>query len=272
MRATRVDAGGTSDVRAGPGGEQTATLYVIPGSHACRTAMLALAHKGIVYRPVELPSGLHPVIVRMLGFPGSPGGMRSLDGARSPMLAAMDRLGTVPALRLGGRRVQTNRAIIRHLEELRPEPALYPADPALRLQVEEAERWGDEVLQMAARRIALAASLRGLDELHARGAHGRLGALLSHGDTMRLLMSRASARTTFAAGADAERDLLIGLPAMLDRVDSWIDAGVLDRQAVNAADLMIAPSLALLAYRRDLSGEVLSRPCGAMMERLLPDG
>jgi glutathione S-transferase len=273
MRAPLSDATGTPAARAAPGDqEEVATLYVIPGSHACRTAMLALAHKGIVFRPVELPTGLHPLIVRLLGFPGSGGRTRSIDGGSTAMLATMNRLGTVPALRFRGRRVQGNRAIVRRLEEIVPEPPLYPADAALRLQVEEAERWGDEVLQMAARRIALAASLRGLDTLHARGESGRLGPLLAHGDLWRMVLARASARTTFAAGADAERELLIGLPAMLDRVDAWIAAGVLGGEAVNAADLMIAPSLALLDYRIDLSGELRARPCGALMSRLLPGG
>ena len=34
-----------------------------------------------------------------------------------------------------------------------PEPRLFPADPARRLEVEEAERWGDEILQKVPRRI-----------------------------------------------------------------------------------------------------------------------
>jgi hypothetical protein len=34
-------------------------LYVILGSHACRTGMLKLEHKGIDYERVELPAGLH---------------------------------------------------------------------------------------------------------------------------------------------------------------------------------------------------------------------
>jgi hypothetical protein len=34
---------------------------------------------------------------------------------------------------------------------------------------------------------------------------------------------------------------------------------------------MIAPSLALLAYRRDLRPEIESRPCGALLQRVLPE-
>jgi glutathione S-transferase len=271
MRATTADVGEASRAGEADRGRDAATLYVIPGSHACRTGMLLLAHKRIVFRPVELPSGLHPLLVRVLGFPGSRRRTRSLDGGTTPTLTAMDHLGTVPALRMDGRRVQGNRAIARFLEETRPQPPLYPADPALRARVEEAERWGDEVLQMAARRIALAASRYGLDALRNRGGRGRLGALLAHGDSMRAMMSRVSARRIFAAGASEERELLIALPAQLDRVDGWIAEGVLGADALNAADLMIAPSLALLDYRLDLSDELRARPCGALMERVLPE-
>ena len=37
-------------------------LYVIPGSHACRSAMLMLEHKGVPYRRVEFVTLSHPVI------------------------------------------------------------------------------------------------------------------------------------------------------------------------------------------------------------------
>ena len=58
---------------------------------------------------------------------------------------------------------------------------------------------------------------------------------------------------------------------MLDEVDGLIDAGVLGGERLNAADMMIAPSLALLAYRRDLRPEIERRPAGALLDRLLPE-
>ncbi|HEX3510262.1 MAG TPA: glutathione S-transferase N-terminal domain-containing protein [Solirubrobacteraceae bacterium] len=248
-----------------------ATLYVIPGSHACRAAMLMLEHKRVEYRTIELPTGAHPLLVRALGFPGSSGPMRTLHDGPHRLLATLDRLGTVPALRLDGRRVQTNRAIASHLEQVRPEPPLYPSDPELLGAVLEAERWADDTLQMAARRIVLAASFRGLDELSERGAAGRLGALLSRNATVRLGASRMSARTTFRAGAGNERELLDRLPALLDQVDVWIAAGVLGGDRLYTADMMIAPSLALLAYRNDLRDDIERRPAGELLERVLPE-
>ena len=248
----------------------SARLYVIPGSHPCRTGMLMLEHKQIPYRTITLPTGMHPVIVRALGFPGHPTPIRSVDGGAHGALALLDRLGTVPALSIAGQRVQTSRRIARFLDELQPDPPLFPADAAARAEVEEAEAWGDEALQMAARRLALAAAARGIDQLHDRARSGRLGPLLAFTEPKRRLDGWIAARVAFRANADTERALLAELPAMLDRVDAWIERGVLAGADLYAADYMIAPSLALLSYRKDLSGDIEARPAGALMERILP--
>ena len=252
-----------------PGAADSATLYVIPGSHACRAAMLMLEHKGVPFRRVELMTGMHPLAVRALGFPGHREPIRTVDGRTHRWLAMLDRAGTVPALRYGSVRVQANIPIARFLDELRPEPPLLPAD-ARRDEVLAAERWGDEVLQMAARRIVLGAASRDIGELRSRGGEGRLGALLAGSLAMRIASSR-TAGFTFRANADGEARQLAALPAMMDKVDAWIAAGVLDGAELNAADFMIAPSLALLSYRRDLADEIAGRPLGHLVDRLLPD-
>ncbi|HWX51998.1 MAG TPA: hypothetical protein VNY34_01815, partial [Solirubrobacteraceae bacterium] len=208
--------------------------------------------------------------VRMRGFAGNRSPIRSVDGRTHRSLALLDRIGTVPALSFGGQKVQTNREIARFLERVRPEPPLFPEDPAQREAVEEAECWGDEVLQMAARRIVLAAAVHGPDTFPGRGGRGRLGPLMSGNETLRLLTSRVAART-FHATPGRERELLGQLPSMLDTVDQWIAAGVLNGEQLNAADLMIAPSLALLTYRSDVRPEVEARPLGALVDRVLPE-
>ena len=247
-----------------------ARLYVIPGSHACRAAILMLEHKRVPYRLVTLPTGAHSTIVRLLGFPGNATPIRSVDGRTHAALALLDKLGTVPALALGDERVQTNRRIARHLDAIQPEPPLFPAERAARAAVEEAEAWGDEVLQMAARRLALAAGARGLRELHDRGGSGRLGALLSDNERKRIVDARLAARIAFRANPDSEHVLLGELPSMLDRIDAWIARGVLGGDALYAADFIIAPSIALLCYRDDLREPIEARPAGALMERILP--
>jgi glutathione S-transferase len=248
-----------------------AKLYVILGSHACRTGMLLLEHKGISYRRIEVPTGLHPLALRLLGFAGNTGPRRSTGERPNRPLATVDRLGTVPALRMGGERVETNRAIARFLEQRHPAEPLFPEDPQQRSAVEEAERWGDEVFQMAARRLVLAAAVRGEDGLIDRGDRGRLGPLLFRSATTRRFASYAFGRVIFAAGPTRERELSLELGSMLDRVDAWIDTGVLGGERLYAADFMIAPSLALLCYRRDVRSQLQDRPLSGLIDRVLPE-
>src|SRR5579859_453902 len=87
--------------------------------------------KGIDYQSVKILPGMQRIQVRLLGFPG----------------------GTVPALKLDGRRIQGSREIARALDDLQPDPPLFPADPELRRQADEAERWGEEEFQDFPRRI-----------------------------------------------------------------------------------------------------------------------
>ncbi len=72
-------------------------LYVIPGSHACRAAILMLEHKQVPYRRVNFVTLTHPVMARLHGFDA--GGQRRAAGAKPTFgLRIGDRLGTVPAL------------------------------------------------------------------------------------------------------------------------------------------------------------------------------
>src|SRR5687768_4277044 len=109
----------------------TNTLYSLPPSNPALTARGMLDYKGIDYEVVDVLPGMHPVYVRLRGFKGN----------------------TIPAMVLDGRKVQTSRAIARALEDAKPDPPLFPADPEARRRVEDAERWGDEVLQNVPRRL-----------------------------------------------------------------------------------------------------------------------
>jgi glutathione S-transferase len=245
------------------------TLYVILGSHAARSAMLMLAHKRLAHRLVTLPTGLHPLGLRLAGFAPNAGSFRSVDGAFPDTLVAADRMGTVPALRAGSERIKRNHEIARYLDRLRPDPPLLPADPGLRAEVEEAERFADEDFQMVARRLTLAGG-QGPEGLIDRADRGRLGPLLWRRTIVRRIGSRAVARA-FAVDPAAEQSMLAALPAMLDRIDNWIAAAVVSGEQLNVADCMIAPSLALLCYRHDLSREIAARPLGRLVDRLLPE-
>jgi glutathione S-transferase len=248
----------------------TPKLYVILGSHACRTGMLLLEHKGIEYERVELFTGLHPFLLRFRGFKRDKAPARDIGGRRTQMLATADRMGTVPALQMNGDRVETNREIARYLERQQPDPPLFPSDPERRQAVEEAESWGSEVFQMVARRLLLAASLH--PDVMVNGANdGRLGPLLYRSRSVRLQGTRMIARFVFRANRQAEQELLASLPGHFDRIDGWIESGLLNGAELNAADLMIAPSLALLTYRSDVRPEVERRPLIRLLDRVLPE-
>jgi glutathione S-transferase len=245
-------------------------LYVIPGSHACRSAMLMLEHKHVPYRRVDVVTLAHPVVVRLHGFDA--GGEKRVAGERRSLSIRFgDLLGTVPALAADGKRVSTNRKIARFLDERHPEPPLFPADPERRRAVERAEAWANETFQMAARRIALAWAVRDPAEAAERGADGRMGHLLYRQKLLRRLIIPQIGRLIFAVDRSTNRELLAGLPSLLDRIDAWIGEGVLGGATPNAADFMVAPSLALMLYRPDILALLEGRPALELVDRLLPE-
>ena len=245
-------------------------LYVIPGSHACRAAMLMLEHKQLPYRRVEVPTLLHPTAVWLRGFSAG-GETRAPDGKRTLMIRLGDLFGTVPALAADGKKVSTNHQIARFLDDRQPEPPLFPADPGERQAVEEAEHWANETLQMAARRVALAQTVRDPSGTSRRSADGRLGPLLYRSALLRRVITPQIGRVIFAVDGSAERDPVAELPALLDRVDAWIADGVLGGEQPNAADFMVAPSLALMLYRPDVRPVFEGRPSLELVDRLLPE-
>src|SRR5215212_1122049 len=214
------------------------TLYVIPGSHACRAAILMLRHKRVAYKRVDIVTLLHPLAVRLLGFDAG-GETRRAGTLRTFGIRFGDLLGTVPALASNGDRISTNRQIARFLDERHPERPLLPADPARRAAVEEVERWANEELQMAARRIALAWGRRDPAGAAQGSADGRMGYLLYRSERARRLIFPEIGRRVFAVSRKSNDELLAELPPMLDRIDAWIAAGVLGGPDANAADFLV---------------------------------
>jgi glutathione S-transferase len=245
-------------------------LYVIPGSHACRSAMLMLDHKQQPYRRVDIPTLLHPLAVRLRGFDA--GGERRTAGSERPLPLRMgDHLGTVPALAANGDRISTNHGIARFLDDRHPDPPLFPADAEQRRRVEEAERWANDSLQMVARRILLPVALRDPSEASQVASDGRLGYLLYRHAAARRLIIPMIGRLVFNVGSATEQEMLDELPGMLDRIDGWITDGVLGGPQLNAADFMVAPSLALILYRPDIEPLFAGRPALQLVDRLLPE-
>ncbi|HVQ58098.1 MAG TPA: glutathione S-transferase N-terminal domain-containing protein [Solirubrobacterales bacterium] len=223
-------------------------LYVIPASHPSISTQLMLEHKGIAYKRKDLLPVISKVALRLVGFPGT----------------------KVPAIKIEGDKVQGSRPIARELERLRPEPALFPADPEKRIAVEEAERFGDEELQHPIRQILWWTIKRDRSSLRSYSEGAKLGMPIGLAVKTAAPIVAASARFNEASDDNVRRDLA-ALPALLDRVDAWIASGVLNGPELNAADFQIAPSLGLALTLEDLRPAIESRPAAALAKRLVPN-
>lgn len=246
------------------------TLYVIPGSHACRSAMLMLRHKGLPYRRVDVVTLTHPVVTSLLGF-NAGGQTRAAGGKRTFGLRLGDRLGTVPALAAGKERISTNHGIARFLDERQPDPPLLPHDPQRRAAIEAIESWANGDLQMTARRIPGAAWRANPQGCVHDAADGRMGYLLYKRPWARRLVMPTLAREVFRANPEEDEELLREFEGMLDRIDGWIDEGLLNAPELSVADFMVAPSLALIWYRRDVRSMYQGRAALELLDRLLPE-
>jgi len=99
------------------------------------------------------------------------------------------------------------------------------------------------------------------------GDEGPLGPLLATSRLERRVAVTLASRT-FVASPENETALRAALPKTLDRIDAWIADGTLNGEELNAADYVIAPSLALLSYRPDIAPEIAARPAGRLVDRI----
>lgn len=220
-----------------------AKLYVIPGSHPCAAVAAALALKGVDYRRVDLL----PLSQRLLG----------------PLLFGG---GTVPGMRIGGERLCGSRAIMRRLDQLHPEPSLYPGE-----EVAAAEAWGDEVLQTQSRRLLDVLLLRRPAAMEQFVGDARLPLPLWMLRPSLPLTAKLMARVNGATEATGRSDLA-ALPGHLDKIDAWIEDGVLGRPQPNAADLQIGSSIRLLGAFDDLAPLMDGRPAARLADYYPPLG
>jgi glutathione S-transferase len=222
-------------------------LYMFPGSNSCLTGQLMLDHKGLDYRLVKLPPGPHAFIMLILGF---------------------ESMG-VPAIKWDGHRVQGTRCISRALDALGPARPLFPSDPVRRRAVEDAERWGEE-LQNATRRIFYAAARRDRRAFTSVIVAGRtlpMRVFLRAGAGLIIRLASGAHRAT----DDAAREDVELLPERLDRIDAWIEEGILGAEELNAADFQIAVNVSALLATEDLAPLVAGRPAEALARRVVPE-
>lgn len=222
-------------------------LYVIHGSHPCAAVEKAMSIKGLSYDVVEWPPPLHVPIQRvMFGAP------------------------IVPALKLDGEKVSGSRAIMRRLEQLAPEPPLFPGDVQTRARVEAAERWSDQVFQQLARQLAWVGIKHSPAAMVSYSEHSRLRLPPVAIRLTAPVIARLEARLHHATDGVARFDLR-ALPAALDKVDAWIADGTIgDPEHPNAADLQLASTIRLLLTFADVLPLLEGRPCAALAMRLFP--
>ena len=220
------------------------TLHVLPPSHPCMTAEAALRRKGLEYERVALTPGPH--VEEMQRIYG--------EGRH-----------TVPGLLVDSEPVHGSVAILERLEQLAPEPALYPAPIAD--AVREAERWGDGELQDLGRRLPWGA-------LHFRpeamGTFAGGEPLDPPGTDFAMTFIRGSWKYH---GITAERLAadLAGLPAKLDRIEELAADGVIDGEEPTAADLQIGATIRVLLCVEDLHPLLDGTPGERIARRWFPD-
>ena len=222
-------------------------LYTIPGSHPGVAAQLMLKHKGIEFKRTDLFPVISKLVLRGMGFPRN----------------------TVPAIKIDGRKVQGSREIARELDQLRPEPALFPSDPEKRAAVEEAERFGDEELQHPVRQIIWWALRKNKAPLRSFSEGAKLGVPIGLAVKTAAPIVALSAHFNEASDENVRADLA-KLGGLLDRVDELIAAGTLDGEELSAADFQIGPSLRLAMTLQDLRPLIEARPAGRLANRVQP--
>jgi glutathione S-transferase len=222
-------------------------LYVLPGSHPCAAVEQALRIKSVPFDTVSLL----PMMQLLIG-PLRYGGA------------------TVPGMRIDGERLVGSRAIMRRLDELHPQPPLLPApgDPAY-AQVLEAERWGDEVIQSVPRRLIDAAFLRRPEAMESYAAETKLPLPRAVLRPALPLTARVMALKNKATDASAKEDLA-ALPKQLERIDGWIEQGLLGNERPNAADLQLGSTIRLLMSIGDVRPLVQSHPSARLAEYFPP--
>jgi glutathione S-transferase len=229
--------------------EPSIRLYGIPLSHPVLAARGMLEHKSLSYRYLELLAGMHPVSLFAVGFRGV----------------------TVPAMRLpDGRRVQGSLAIAQALEQIAPEPSLYPSEPVARAAAHTAERWGEEVLQPIPRRL-IRWGLR--HHLRQRRWFADVATPLPAPGVVSVLLTPLVPAFVWQAQATDERVRhdLEALPALLDEIDRLLETGVIGGPQLGAADFQIGSSVRVLLAMQDAGRLVTGRPAMTFARRVVPD-
>jgi glutathione S-transferase len=208
------------------------------------TVEAALRRKGLEYERVSLSAPHNDEMERIYG-----------EGNK-----------TVPGILIDDEPVHGSIPIVERLEQLAPDPPLYPESIAG--AVREAERWGDDVLQDLGRRLPWGALHFRPEAMGSFG--GGEGPLDPAGTDFAIRVNRAMWKYHRISATQLAEDLA-GLPAMLDHVDELAREGILLGDAPTAADLQIGATLRVILTVADVRPLIVGRPAEEVARRWFPD-
>lgn len=220
------------------------TLHALPPSHPCLAVAAGLREKGVEFEWVNLEMGRHgEQIAELYG----------------------DGLTTVPGLTIGGERIHGSTAILRRLEELEPEPSLYP--DGIADEVREAELWADGELQDLGRRLPWGG-------MHFRpeamGTFGGAGDLDPAGTDFAMKFIHATWKYHRITAVRLAEDLG-KLPGMIDRIERYAGQGVIAGESATAADFQIGATIRVLLTVGDLEPALAGTAAERIARRYFPD-
>jgi len=222
----------------------TLTLHVLPPSHPSKAAEEAIKIKGLEFEKVVLNPGEHVDAMQEIYGEGK---------------------STVPGLVVDGEPIHGSRPIMAKLEEIAPDPPLFPEPIAD--AVREADRWGDDEFQQLGRNL-------GWGALHwspqSMGTMAGGEQLDPAGTDFAIKYVRASWKYHGITAVQLAEDLA-GLPAKLDHIDQLAADGIIGGDEPNAADLQIGSTYRVLMILGDLRPMLEGRPGEEIAMRYFPD-
>ena len=217
------------------------TLHAVPPSHPCMTVAAALELKGLEYERIDFP---HTERLER---------MQEIYGEGNS---------TVPGALIDGEPVHGSRAILARLEQIEPEPSLYPSE-----EVREAERWGDQELQDLGRCLPWGAMYFRPESM---GTFAGGPPLDAPGTDFAIKFVRATWRYHGITAARLHEDLA-GLPAKIEHVEQLAEDGVIGGAQPNAADLQIGATVRVLLPIGDLRPLLADTAAERIALGLFPD-
>jgi glutathione S-transferase len=205
------------------------TLFQFPISHFCEKARWALEFKKADYEPVNLPPGLHRLMIK-----------RQFPAAQSPI--------TVPVLAAGERVIQGSGPIISYLDDAMPEKPLGFAEPHLRNESIELEAFLDDTLGGLLRSICYGFLLSDRRQLIAFWSLGGPFYTRAWLNLVYPYLARAVAKTYKTGQADVAKHIEL-FNAGMDRLDTLCESRpFLIGDRFSRADLTLAAILAPINF------------------------